>query len=505
MAVLPELSRAPSKAVGPNNPTPQPPRRRGGNIYFLATVVAQVAALLRYVCLARLLGPEQLGMAATLVVTASFFDLISDTGSDRFLVQDRHGNEPSAQQLVQLVFIVRGVLIALALLVLAVPLASFYKVPQLAIGFSVLALSPLILGFTHLDNRRAQRSLDFRAEAVTMMWSETVGFAATLTAALVTQSFTAILYGLIGRALVVVAVSHLRSERPYAIGYAHQHARRLATFGGPLMLSGLMLFIGSQGDRVVVANQLGVKILGQYSAVLLLIFYPSAVLMKYMISMYIPLVARHRDDNGQRNEVLNRIGGQTLLLSLAMAGGFALVAPPMVSLLYGNRFKQSAIIVSLIGILQTARFMINWPTTAALAEGHSRTVLGANMARVLVFPGALLGVRLFGGLAGLVAGFIMGELIAVATGLVLLSRNRGRSALDGMDRYALFLATSAAIISGAIATTENSAPGLIAASFAFLASIAIALHRERRVLRDASAWLSTTINVFLLRAKTLRP
>ena len=85
-----------------------PPERRGARGYFAASAISQVCALLRYVLLARLLGPEQLGFAAALMLTGSFFDLISDTGGDRFLIQDKDGDQASAQSLVQHVLVVRG-------------------------------------------------------------------------------------------------------------------------------------------------------------------------------------------------------------------------------------------------------------------------------------------------------------------------------------------------------------------------------------------------------------
>ena len=57
--------------------------RQGARAYFAANILSQLFALLRYVVLARLLGPYELGLAATLVLTAAFFEVVSDTGSDR--------------------------------------------------------------------------------------------------------------------------------------------------------------------------------------------------------------------------------------------------------------------------------------------------------------------------------------------------------------------------------------------------------------------------------------
>jgi hypothetical protein len=156
-----------------------------------------------------------------------------------FLVQDKKGDEPAVQRLVHLVWLVRGLVIAAALAVLAVPLARFYGEPALVGGFLILSLSPLIAGLAHLDYRRLQRGSDFRGESRVLFLSEVASLLATAAAIWMVRDFTAVLYGLITRSAVIVLVSHLTAERRYGAGFAAEHSGRLAAFGWPLMLNGL--------------------------------------------------------------------------------------------------------------------------------------------------------------------------------------------------------------------------------------------------------------------------
>jgi len=470
----------PSRFSEPSSPVV----RRGGRTYFVASLVSQVSALVRSIVLARLLGPEQMGLAQTLVVTASFFDQISDTGADRFLIQDRDGDTTEVQKVVQLAYVGRGLMIALGLLIVAIPVSHFFNAPRLAAGLAVFTVSPLIFGFLHLDMRRAQRWHDFRSEAVCMMVSEFTGLIATAIAAWLTRDFTAILYGLITRALVQVIVSHLRAERPYALGWDRSHGARLARFAGPLMVSGLMLFIGSQGDRVMVGKMLGIAALGRYSVIILLIYYPSALLLRYIHAVYMPMVAAMRDDPAGRDRVSDRLGGQTQLLALGMAVGFALVAPLVVPWLYGRRYAESALVIALIGILQSTRFLINWPTTVALAMGQSRTVLISNASRLLVFPGAWIGFHVWHGLMGVVCGFLGGEVVSIAVALVLVNRDTDSSPRHGFDRFGLFLLTAGAIVGWNLAWPRLALVTGAAAACGTMALIAVCLLREKQTIRD---------------------
>lgn len=422
------------------------PARRGAKPYLAASGLAQLCALARYTLLARLLGPEQLGIAATLILTAQFFESITDSGGDLFLIQDREGDEPRVQRLVQLVYIGRGLFIAAALALLSGPIAHFYNTPALSGALAVLAIAPLIAGFQNLDPRRTQRHNDFRREAAGQLVAESVSLAATATAAFIVRDFTAILYGLIARSTAIMIVSHITAERRYAIGYAPEHARRLARFSLPLMANGLLLFAGSQGDRLVIANQLSLTELGHYSATLLLIYYPSTVISRYVVGLNMPLIAAGRDDPAHRKAAVDRLGGQAVMLALMMSAGFLIVAPFAIPLLFGEQFRQSYLMVAMVAALQTARFFRLWPVTVALGIGHSSAVMANNLVRLLALAAGPIGMIVLGGLPGLLAGFILGELVAFATAIVMANQRQRLPLLNGFGRLLRFVLGSLAVI-----------------------------------------------------------
>lgn len=421
-------------------------KSRGAGGLLAASVAAQACTLLRYTALARLLGPQQLGMAATLALTASFFELLGDMSSDRFLIQDRHGDEPGVQAMAQLAQIGRGLVIGLAFIAFSGPVAAFFKAPQLALALCILALSPLINGFTHLDIKRVQRDHDFRPEGLALVCAEVLSLIATVAAAFLTRSFVAILYGMVIRSLTAVIVSHLCAQRPYAVGFSRAHARRLGHFAMPLLLNGPLLFFGSQGDRVIIGRQVGLAELGHYSAVLLLIFYPSAMLARFIQTTSFPLLAGARDQGGRLDVEIGRLSGQVILLAILMCAGFAVVAPVFISLVFGPAFTQAPQLIALVGMLQTSRFLIVWPTAVSLAIGRSANILVGNVVRLLVVPSAIAGHWLMGGLTGVIIGFIVGEIIAFAIALGLMNRSMGAPLLSRFSRPLLFCCLSLVVV-----------------------------------------------------------
>jgi len=459
-------------------------RRSGMATFSAANAVAQAAALLRYMLLARLLGPEQLGLAAILILTSQFFEAVTDGGLDRFLIQSAAGNRGSANRAVHLVLIGRGLAIGAAILLSAGLVARLYHDPALRTGLMLLAVAPVIGGLAHLDYRRVQRHHRFGPEGRVILASELAGLAATVACAVATRSFVAVAAGMIARATVIVLVSHMVARRPYRIGFSRLHLPAMAAFGMPLMLNGVLLFVAGQGDRLFIGTRLGATELGHYSAIILLIFYPATMLSRLIQSVSLPVIAAARDQPAVRARAIERLTGQAVLMAAAMALAFAIVAPVAVPLIYGAGFRQPALLIALVGILQATRFVRLAPVTTALATGHSRIVMWNGIVRLVAFPLAFALQGPLGGLAGVVVAFTLGEFVAFGSAFTLLAR----SGLGAPTReagqilsLAVLLAALAAILHG---WTRGSMPETAAGLAGVAAAAAVLGFRERDALRE---------------------
>ncbi len=442
--------------------------RQGARLLAGAIIFGQICALLRYVVLTRALGPAELGLAVIVVLAGQLFDSVTDSGYDRFMVQDRGADAAPAQAQVQLFAMLRGVMVAGLLFISAPLVAAFFDAPRLTEGVMLLAAMPLLAGLVHLDMRRVQRGHDFRPEGRAIIAAELLGLAATTGVAIATGSFFAIVAGLVTRAAVMTLMTHIQARRPYRVGRDAATMARLWAFAAPLMVSGLLLFLGGQGDRLVVGKLLGPAEVGLYSAVALLIFYPTAVVQRLIANVHLPLIVPARADHVAQSDAL---GGATLILAIAMALGFALVAPVALPLLFGPAFAQPVLIVVLVGILNCARFLRLWPVNILLAQGTTRGILASNVTRLIAFPAAFAAIVIAHSIVALVVAFIVGELAALVVALVFANRAMARPEATGMARLALFSLCGISMVGAALAVPT----GLIAQSAAILVTAIISL------------------------------
>ncbi len=468
--------------------------RQGARAYFVANITSQLFALLRYVVLARLLGPHELGLAATLILTAAFFEAVSDTGSDRFLVQDKDGDSPVMQGVVHAVMAARGVLIASALALSAGLLATLYKAPDLQVSLVALGVAPLIAGFAHLDMRRVQRTADFRPESAVMFVSETLSLIATAAAAWIVRDHTAVIYGLVVRATALVVVSHITAKRPYRWAFAGAEVRTFGVFAAPLAVNGLLLFLGSQGDRVVVGGALGPAALGYYSAVLLLVYYPAAMLGRFLSGLHLPQLAGAKTDPADFADRNRTYAARMLLLGAAIVIGFTAVGPVMTPLLYGREFAQPLQVFAFLAVLQSLRFVRLWPTNVAVSLGQSLIVLLNNVARMAALPLAFAAAALFGTLESIIAAFIVGEVAALAAALVLLRLAGPLKLLRELLRTGVFLGLSAAVCAVAWQLQTGVSSWMVAGSTTVgLCALMAMIWLDRQSIRNDLAHVKTRL------------
>lgn len=89
-------------------------------------VGAKVLSLITTVLVARMLGPEHWGIAATFLIILTALEAVSTISTDRQVVQARDGAEPGFLATAHLMMVVRGLAIAIAVLALSWPAAWLF-------------------------------------------------------------------------------------------------------------------------------------------------------------------------------------------------------------------------------------------------------------------------------------------------------------------------------------------------------------------------------------------
>ena len=114
-------------------------------------LMVRMLELLRTAILARLLTVEDYGIVATFFLPVALVQMAGAFSLDKLVVQDREGDTPGFVASLHTVQLVRGLLGAVLLVVLAGPYARLLGVEGLIWPYQALAMFPLVAGIVNLN------------------------------------------------------------------------------------------------------------------------------------------------------------------------------------------------------------------------------------------------------------------------------------------------------------------------------------------------------------------
>ena len=415
--------------------------RKASASLALGYMVEAVAVFVRSVIVARLLGPENVGIAATFLLIIGMVGLFTDLGIERYLLHVRQDDLPLVQPSLYTVLIVRGLLGGAAIALLSGQIAQLFGLEDLVHIYLFAALFPIIGAFKSLDPMRRQRDLVYGPSIAADLTGMLVNVTVSIALAWTTQSYMSVVWGTLIGAATTTVLSHLLAAEPYRPGWNPDAVRGLFTYGLPLTLNGVLIFVGNQGDRFLIGVLEGVSDLALYVAVGTLTTNATQILAKLTSNLYLPILSAVRDDPeafARRSRICGTISlGMVFTVMVPMM----FLASPLVTLLFGEAYRVSVELGAWLSVAAAARLFSIWPITAALGLGTTVEILAANIVRSSGFGFALWAALAGFGAVGVAAGIAVGEILAV---LYLLFRSDLRSPVPvrtGKNLAMLFLGT----------------------------------------------------------------
>jgi lipopolysaccharide exporter len=363
--------------------------RRKTILYSLGSGISQAAILLRGIVIARLIGSENMGIAAILIAVTSFGEMVTATGGDRFLIQDRDGDKPHAAAALQTVAIVRGLLLSGALAILAVPFARLFGIEDAWGGLLALALVPFFRGFQSLDAIVQQRALRLTPRMLMELSGELLALAVGAVVAYILCDWRAVVAALIAQSAAVLLVSHLVARRSFRLGYDKEVVRRATTFALPLLASSALLFLALHGDRLAMAvaeeatgaKNYDLSELGRYlvaGSVAVLPVRTSANLLRNVFLPWIRTSTTSVQAGERRRDLLL---GFSILVMFYMTVAVAM-GGELIELVFGHVFSDLHDIVAVLSIAQGLRVLRVISNIAAISCGDTVNTFWGSLARI---------------------------------------------------------------------------------------------------------------------------
>lgn len=400
---------------------------RKAALLLSGNAAASILLLARNLIVARLIPVEDYGIAATFAVTMALVEMSTQFGLQQQIVQSKDGEGERFQSALQGFQVLRGVLAGMLLFLLAQPIATFLKIPDVAWAYQVMALMPVLRSLQHFDIHRLNRSMRYGPMILTSAVPAVVSLAAVFPLAWHLNDYRVMLFALVLQEAVGAITSQIVAERRYRLVLDRAIMANSLRFGWPLLLNGALLFLVMQGDKVIVGRELGMAALGLFGMGITLTLTPTLILAKSTQTFFLPqLSAAVNDGATAKFDGLARAAFQAGLLNglLIVLGTFAL-GIPLLQLVLGDKFADLQPLLIWLAAQQGIRVFKSGPSTAAVARAVTSNALYPNVVRILGLPVAFYLVLNGGGLWHVIVVALCAEGLGYAVALWLARRRLG--------------------------------------------------------------------------------
>ncbi len=449
---------------------------KGGSQLAFGQMAGQACSFLRNIIIARLISPSDFGIAATFAMTLSLMEMISNVAAEMQLIQSPDGDNPRLQATAQFMKVSRGFINGAILLILAVPMSRLFGVPQAKWAFACLAIFPLAGGFTHLDMFRMQREMKFMPSIWVTAGSNVLVTLVTVPLAYWLRNYSVMLWVLVLQAVSTAVGSHLVADRHYTWTWNKEDAKKILSFGWPLLVNGLLMYAIFEGDRLVIGSakrlfphsQFTLTDLGIYSVAFSLTMAPTMLVANVATSLFLPILSRTQDEQREFDERYLFTSQIISLVAIGITIPFILAGGWVVTLLYGRKYAAAAGFIGWLAAMWGIRIFRIAPTVAAIAKGDTQNAMFGNMARSVALIGMFAVAAVGGALTWIPICGLAGEILASAVTIWRLFHRNRVSAMTCLRPFAPFAA-------GMILAGLSVAEGVVrwGPIYALLTSIAI--------------------------------
>lgn len=331
---------------------------RGGLARLFAQGATLILRLGSLMVLARQLGPIDFGLVGMVTAFTGVLSWFRDFGLSSAAVQRSSVTEEQLSTLFWINIAV-GVLLAIVALVMAPGIAKFYHEPRLLGITAVLAVGFVFnsAGVQHFA--RLQREMRFTALALINIVSLAVGIAIAILGAKAGFGYWSVVLMNVTPPAVATAGFWLATGWVPGMPRRGSGIRSMIHFGGSLTLTGILVYLGYNAEKVMIGRFWGVDAIGVYGRAYQIINIPTDNLNSAVGEVAFAALSRLQDDHLRRRSYFLKGFSLVLGLSLPITIACLLFADDLVFVILGPRWESAADFIRLLAPTTTVFAIIN--------------------------------------------------------------------------------------------------------------------------------------------------
>jgi len=351
---------------------------------LLSRLVSEATRAVVVVVLARLVTPEEYGLAGMAFVVTSFGLMLTDPALGAALIQ-RPAIDERDRSTVFWAAAGIGVVLTVVGVALSPLVADFFGEPQVRELFAVSSLCFFVISLSVVHRALLIRRLEYRSlEIREMVAIASGGVVAVLVAAAGYGPWAIVLNFVVSSLVSTALVWWFLDWRPQAM-FSRESARNLSGFSGRIFMSTLLTWGDQNVDKALIGRFLGAVSLGAYSLAQAAMLLPMSMLGRPFNQVLSPAFSRIQEDADRLERAWLKSKRLSAAIVLPATLGLIVVAPDFVPVLFGDQWDEAVLPLQLllVGALATALTNLQWSVLQARGEASTllRLTLGSSIVK----------------------------------------------------------------------------------------------------------------------------
>jgi len=343
-----------------------------------ATVILQLAGT---VVISRLLSPAEVGVFAIAAVFSALASVVRDFGVGEYMIQERELSRDKIRAALALNILVSWSMCS-ALLLLAGPVAAFYREPGVADVMRVLALGFMLVPFGAITHAWFRRELDYRPIVISNVLSSIAAFIVSVAMALMGFGAMSMAWSVFAGIVAVVVATAFFRPHGFPIWPGFKGLDGVFRYSKFASLVYIVAEVGKGAPELIIGRVGGAVQVGIFSRANGIAEMLHRMLLRPVLTVCMPYFASQDREHG----TIAGAYASTLALLTAVGWPFlavmAVLAYAAIRIIYGDQW-DSATPVAQILCLACAVNLLCLPSREALlacGEGRKASALQGQIA-----------------------------------------------------------------------------------------------------------------------------
>lgn len=313
----------------------------------------RVLSLITVIVLARNLDKYDFGVLAGCFVIKGFFSVLSNVGSDAYLIRKNVITDEDADG-AWTIGILSRTSVVIILIFTSDFIGSFMNIPELSTPLKVMSISLLFSGLVNPYLSKSIKELDYKKVNILSAISRTLSSLVSITIAVIYQTYWAVIIAEILYSIIYNIGSHFivkvkRVPKFSLVNIGHQWQ-----FTKWILAKGMIGYTKASFDKIIVSRGFSVTDLGLYNFSFESASTPNELLITPLRNILYPTLSQYIDDENVLVDKLYKFMLTLSCMSIPIVFGGVYLSSDIVPIVFGEQWHEAVPLFSAFLIMSYA-------------------------------------------------------------------------------------------------------------------------------------------------------